>query len=212
MTELHDILPKELKVTLESLDYQEDGGLLITGIKFLENNLRVDFTLSFGGIDRPNEFWQIAIEGLKKEKIVFNGASYLEFYSDHCLLFEFTDNYIELYYNGKVDNSAELFIDLYQLHQARYHKFLDFGIGINAPDGILDLCKRENGLFARGSKQILEQYAKCLANHGTKTNFIGEINKENTNVKLLLFGDSYFVAESFKFRCLSQKDMGEGVL
>ncbi|HEX7414833.1 MAG TPA: hypothetical protein VF411_12390 [Bacteroidia bacterium] len=199
MTTIDEILPKELKAQLDSLDYQEDGGILITWVNFLDNNLKVNFTLSFGGIDRPKQFWNIEVTEIEKEKIVIEWANYPEIYSDHFLLYDFTDNYIELYFNGKTDNPEKLLIDLYKSHITNYNNDLEFGLGINAPNGMLKLCTNDSGLFARGPKRILREYEKCLISNGVKTNYINEIESDKKNLKLLIFGDSYFIAKDFKF-------------
>ncbi len=205
MIELYDALPKELVDILNSLDYEEDGGLRITAFKFSGDDLHVDFTIMFFGLEQPKQFWRVEIKGIKKQRIVIDWEKYPEIYSDHYLLYDFTDNYAELYFNGNANNSEKLFIDLFQLHQANYNK-LEFGDYINAHDGIVELCKRGRGLFARGSRRILESYATCLAKHGIQTNFVGEREKNNSNLKLLIFEKSYFIGECFNFTKLKQTD------
>lgn len=64
---------------------------------------------------------------------------------------------------------------------------------------MLKLCTNDNGLFARGPKRILNKYEECLNANGIKTNFINEIESEKKDLKLLIFGDSYFIAKDFKF-------------
>jgi hypothetical protein len=199
MLELHDILPKALKETLDSIDYEEVGGLLITGFKLLGNDLQVHFTLSFYESDLPKQYWQIEIKGIEIEKIVPEYEGYPRFYSDHYLLYDFTDNYIELYFKGSADNSENLFIDLYSLHRNLFENQIEIDKYLYAPDGILRLCERGHGLFAKGPEKILEEYAKCLLKHNISSYLIGEIEREKKNLKLLRFGESYFIGESFVF-------------
>src|ERR1035437_4650224 len=170
MNELLNDLPKELVDNLDKLEYQEDGGILINSVQLIEKDLQVDFTLSFGGYNIPQQIWSIDIKEIKKEKITIEWTNYTEIYSDHYLLYEFIDNFTELYFNCKADNSERLFIDLYQIHKALYN-LIDFGTYINAIDGLTKLCNSEYGLFARGPKNILTQYEKCLINHGVKTKY-----------------------------------------
>ena len=200
MKELLDYLPQELVDNLDKIEYQEDGGLMINTIKLVDEDLIVIFKLSFGGYNLPIQTWQIDIKKIKTEKIIFDWANYPEIYSDHSLLRDYLDNYTELYFNSKTENSEKLFIDLFKTHNLHFGKWIDFGTCINAPDGILELCKSDSGLFARGSKRILEKYEDCLIRHGIKTKFIGEVESEDKDFKLLIFGKSYFIAKDFEFR------------
>ncbi len=199
MTTRNDIFSTDFKTILDSLDYQENGGLVISSLKYINDDLKVMFTLSFGDNETPEQFWQLDIVDIEKERFVRNWATFPEIYSDHFLLYEFIDNYTELYFNGSTSNPEKILIDLYNSHISNYNNDLEFGLGINAPNGMLKLCTNDNGLFARGPKRILNKYAECLNANGIKTNFISEIESDKKDLKLLIFGDSYFIAKDFKF-------------
>ena len=199
MTTRNDIFPSDFKAILDSLDYQENGGLVISSLNYLNDDLKVLFTLSYGDNETPEQLWQLDIIDLEKERFVRNWTTFPEIYSDHFLLYEFIDNYIELYFNGSTSSPEKLLVDLYNLHFSNYSNDLDFGLGINAPNGMLKLCTNDNGLFARGPKRILIKYAECLTANGIKTNFISETESDKKDLKLLVFGDSYFIAHDFKF-------------
>jgi hypothetical protein len=96
----------------------------------------------------------------------------------------------------------KLLADLVELHTALYGNKLPFGFGINSPQGWQKLCTSPNGLFARGPKRIIDMYQKCLNKNGIKTSFLNEIAPNKKQFRLLLFGDSYFIAESFLFQRL----------
>ena len=199
MTTRNDIFPTDFKTILNSLDYQENGGLVISSLKYINDDLKVMFTLSFGDNETPEQFWQLDIVDIEKERFVRNWATFPEIYSDHFLLYEFIDNYTELYFNGSTSNPEKVLIDLYNSHISNYNNDLEFGLGINAPNGMLKLCTNDYGLFARGPKRILNKYAECLNANGIKTNFINEIESDKKDLKLLIFGYSYFIAKDFKF-------------
>ena len=202
MTTQNDIFPSNLNTIFGSLEYEENGGLVISALTYKGDDLKVLFTLSYGDNERPEQFWQLDIIGIEKERFVRNWVTFPEIYSDHFLLYEYIDNYIELYFNDKTSNPEKLLIDLYSSHSINYSSDLKFGIGINAPNGMLKLCSSDNGLFARGPKRILNEYAKCLTANGIRTNFISEIESDKKGLKLLLFGDSYFIGKNFKFSLL----------
>jgi len=199
MKELLNELPKELVENLNKTEYVEDGGLLIRSIRYIGDKLEVEFILSFGDYENPKQNWRINITGIKKEKIVINWASYPEIYSDHFLLYDFLDNFTELYFNSKASDSEKLFIDLFTKHNALFGRWIDFESYIHIPKGYSMLCSTHNGLFARGPKKILEEYNKCLISNEIKTTYIGEIESEYKTLKLLILGDSYFIGENFEF-------------
>ena len=194
----NDLFPSDFKAILDTLD-EENGGLVILSLKYLNDDLKVLFTLSYGDNEKPKQLWQLDIADIEKERFVRNWVTFPEIYSDHFLLYEFIDNYTELYFKGSTSNPEKLLIELYNSHILNYSNDLDFGLGINAPNGMLKLCTNDNGLFARGPKRILIKYADCLKANGIKTNFINEIESDKKNLKLLIFGDSYFIAKDFKF-------------
>ena len=200
MDELVNELPKELKEILNQIEYVEDGGILINSVELVDDNLEVELILSFGAYDIPNQIWRLNTTEIKKEKIVINWATYPEIYSDHFLLYEFLDSYVELYYNSKAIDSERLFIELYTKHEALFGKWIDFESYIYVPKGYSMLCSAQNGLFARGPKTILKEYEKCLISNGIKTTYIGEIESEYKMLKLLILGDSYFIGENFEFK------------
>lgn len=194
-----DIFPPNFKEIIESLDFQENGRIVITSIVYSVDDLKVYFNLYTGDDESLTQKWIVEIIGIEKEKIVRSFDAHPIIYSDHFLLYEYIDNYTELYYKGNVDDSLNLFIDLYKSHIDNYNNDLDFGFGINAPDGMLNLCRNGSGLFARGSKRILEKYENCLNSHGVKTYYLNEIECKNKNLLLLTLDNSYFIGKNFIF-------------
>ena len=68
------------------------------------------------------------------------------------------------------------------------------------PDRINELSRQDYGLFARGSKTILEVYKKCLNKHGIKGYFVGQSEVHNDKIfKLLKIGKSHVVGRNFFF-------------
>jgi len=194
-----DIFPPDLLAIFESLDYEESGGMVISSLDYTDTDLKVKFTLTKDDCQTSPQLWQLDVIDIKKERFVRNWTTYPEIYTDHFLLYEFIDNYIELYFNGSTQNPEKLLADLYDSHISNYSNALAFGLGINAPDGMLRLCTSESRLFTRGPKRILAKYAECLKINGIETNFIGEIESDQAGLKLLIFGESYFIGRDFKF-------------
>ena len=52
MTKLNDIFPSDFKTILDSLYFEENGGLVISTLQYLNDDLKVLFTLSYS--DKKN--------------------------------------------------------------------------------------------------------------------------------------------------------------
>lgn len=72
-----------------------------------------------------------------------------------------------------------------------------------------ELCEMEFGLFAKGPETYLEEYKSILEKQETQPYIYGNFKskkwtgeewiEENPNLKLLLMGESFFIADEFKF-------------
>ena len=203
MTQNLDIIPKDLRDSLESEEFEEmGGGLLIDSIVFNGDDIEILFTIKYSSDTVSEQRWKILVKNSATEIVTRNWAEYLEIFDDHFLLYEFHDNYVEIYFNNKASDPFKLLGDLVELHKFNFGDMLPFGFGLNTPTGWHDLCSTKNGLFARGPKRIIELYEKCLNKNGISTSLINEIHLDKKRRKLLLFGDSYFVGETFSFERL----------
>ncbi len=200
-------LPEKLSQALQLME-EEDGVIVIDSLVHTNSELEITFRIEYFHSELPTQFWKGNIPGIQKEHFINKGVSESTFaiYSEHPLLIELKDGWGELYYKGKTENAEKLFIDLYKLFEKSYWKSLGFGFKINAPEGMLNLCTYEAGLFACGPKSILSEYAACLNENNIKTSLIGEYEAWNDDLKVLIIGESYFVAKEFKFEFIKSID------
>ncbi|MBC6112418.1 hypothetical protein ACFOG5_10065 [Pedobacter fastidiosus] len=191
------IAPSDLENILTSKEYMEDGGMVISSLNYIDENLIVTFNL-FINNEKKNQ-WELKILKIADERFIRGWAQNFTAYSDHFLLYAFTDVFTDLYYNGKSTKPDKLLLDLYKSHLNNYYYDFPFTYGINEAMNVFKLCKDNSGMFARGSRKILMNYQECLAKHGIQSNFVGEIPCINKNLNLLVFGESYFIGEKFIF-------------
>jgi hypothetical protein len=213
MTELNDILPLELGSSFDSLDYEENGGLTAHSIKYLDNELHFDFSIFLGDVEHnETQYWQLQILNYCNSKIdIDNLGGYFKFYSDHFLLWEFTDVSTELYFKKASTNPERLLADIYAIHDSIFDNHIPLEKFIN-DKSLLTVCKSDTGLFARGPKKILTYYFDCLKKAGKEPYYFGEhIDKKwdgkewipkNNSLKLALLGRTYFIGETFLFKRL----------
>lgn len=192
-------IPENLEKVFKSYDYKENGGMVISELIYDDKDLVVTFHLYPSSDRETKQVWKLTIKNIIDEKFTRSWTYFFTFYSDHFLLYEFIEPHTELYFNGKATAPEKLFVDLYKSHLKTYSRDFHFAQGINGATDIFNLCKTTSGLFARGPKKIMEKYQICLAKHNIKSNFVGGIPKTDKNLKLLIFGESYFIGEEFLF-------------
>jgi hypothetical protein len=215
MTELHNILPKDLEETFHSLDYDQEGGLTVDAVKYLNNEMHFDFSLFLGDIEQnETQLWQLQVLNYRDSKIdIDNLGGYFNFFSDHFLLWEFIDNETELYFKNGTDNPEKLLADIYSIHNSTFENYIPLEKFVNG-NNLLTQCKSNNGLFGRGPKRILNYYFDSLNKAGKEPYFYGDyIAKkwdgekwvpEDKNLKVALLGGTYFVGQDFKFKRLDK--------
>ena len=213
-------MPKELEEAYSKLSSNNNGDFRVNAIKFLGDDLYFDFSISTETIDGQDEIqnWQMHVLKCRDSKIDFdNLEDEFRFYSDHFLLWEFTDKQVELYFKKGANNPELLFADIYILHHTIYKNLIPLEKFTNASksyngNNLLTLCKADYGLFAKGPKRILEYYYNSLTYANTEPYYFGDRKPlkwdgkkfidENKDLKLVLLGSSYFIGQDFKFNLL----------
>jgi len=196
-------LPRELEMVFASLDYEEEGWLIEKNLSFSEDKLQFDFVLHLGDEEKTKQQWQMIIEGYKTSRFYPEKlGSYFQYYDHHFLLWEFQNIWTELYVKKKSINPEALLADLCVTHQKSFGNFLPLGKFFNGANNFLELCNSGFGLFSKGPKKILDVYYDCLQRAGTEPYFFGQSNPglENSDLKLLIIGDCYFIGNNFHFR------------
>jgi len=207
--EIYNVIPEDLKITFDSLEYEE-GDFIVNGINFNQNNSELNFTLKLDyGDNLVFQSWKLITENCIDFKIDFDEIEpYFEFYNEHFLLNEFEDFQTEVYIKNSTENPEKLLTKLMELHYSKFENIFNidkFIIGKN----MLNRCKMNSGVFARGPKTILEDYFIILKEFGTNPYYFGnqkpgiwkrdnwEENK--TKYKLCILGKNYFIGTDFLF-------------
>ena len=215
MKEIFNILPIELEEAFSSAEFENEGGLDICSVEYLENVLLFNFSFYLDELEeRKQQFWQLQVEGYRDSKIdLDNFGDFIVFYSEHNLLAEFKDLETELYFKKKGDNPELLLSNIYELHTIVFDNLIPFEKFLRGRQ-LLMLCKSDTGLFARGPKSILQFYFDNLLKAGKEPYFFGERKpqfwngqkwiEETDNLKLALIGGTYFIGTDFNFKKLDK--------
>ena len=197
-------LNKELDDILSTLEFEEGGGIHITGTDWYSDDLRVEFAINTG-IDGKSQLWEIQINGVRTNLIKSDFADGIELFEEHPLLWPYNQLQTSLYFGRPTKRPYELFEGLYRVHLQETKKWFSFDKYINANVPIIDLCKSTTGQFASGPIKLLEAYKKELESHEMNPTIVGGYNpedstkKEKAQLKVLVIGDSYVVGETFEF-------------
>lgn len=203
-------LNSELDEILTSLEFEEDGGIYITGTDWYQDDLKLEIAVN-SGLDEGSQLWEAQVTGVREELIKSTWADDLRLLNDHVLLWPYNGTVSELYFSSPTEKPHELYVAVVEAHQRAVNNWipLDRFINIKPYLPLLKLCKSTNALFAKGPTELLEIYAKVLSDFNMKPNIFGErtpkrwINKqfeeEAGNLKVLFVGESYIVAEDFDF-------------
>jgi len=195
-----ELLPEELDKTLNSLEFDDEAGMLIESISYSEADLYLTFSIRFDE-DTARQLWRVTINGIADEFVTRDWTQSINIYNEHPLLLEYSDRYTELYFKGTTDNSEALFIEIFESLMQMADNVTDISDYLFSPERVKELSQQGYGLFARGPKTILKLYEQCLIKQGIKPIFIGEKEPslENRSLKLLKLGKSYFIAKNFVF-------------
>jgi hypothetical protein len=203
---VEDVLPFELNETLNSSEFDDEGGLVIESINHRDDIIAITLSIRFDAVkNTPNHLWLITACGVEIMRTLINWTQEIKLYNKHTLLLEFIDIEAELYFNGTTDNPQGLFVDISLELGNLAGNNIDVVNYIIPFTEVRKLSQQQYGLFAKGPKTILEVYASCLTKNGIKPIFIGEYEptEASKSLKLLRLGESYCIGHTFKFERLS---------
>ena len=205
------MLPKDLDNIFE--EYTEDDyKLFVTRADYAADKFNLDFVLEIQDINDEGavfQKWAVEAIGHRKNRVSFGYCDFLKILEDDPLLWEFTDVQSELYFNGQVNDPVRLFFDLYVLHKKLFEAYQSFNIHYGEDTPYFKQFQYSNGLLTKGPKRLMEHYANCLKQNGLGYSIVGDWRPtywdgekhipEPQDLKVLLLGDTYIIAESFSF-------------
>jgi hypothetical protein len=201
-------LNKELEAILASLEFEENGGIHITGTDWYSDDLKVEFAIKTG-VEGQNQLWEVQISGVRDELIKSDITDKMELLDEHPLLWTYNQWQTSLYFGNPTTKPYELFANIYDVHIKETANSIPFNKFINTHLPIIELCKSSAGLFASGPLKLMEAYKKELEAHGMNPTIVGGHNPkrwqnghqvdETEIVKILIIGKSYVIGQTFDF-------------
>jgi hypothetical protein len=209
------MLPKEIAGIIEKYD-TEDYDFYVAGADYLTDVFVLDFILDIQNSEGAIfQVWTVEATGYRKSIISFEPDYHISLENNHPLLWEFNDTQCELYYSGECKNIEKLFYSLYSAHKEMVGKYQDFNIFFEKDANDIQPLQYTKGFLAKGAKTLMEKYAACLKDNGLDfaiigerqpTYFDGEEHKpESKDLKVLIIGQTYIIAEQFSFTRREEK-------
>jgi hypothetical protein len=203
-----ETLNKDLRDIFETVEFEEDGSIHITGTDWYSDDLRLEFSINTG-VEGQSQLWEIQMTGVRADLIKSNFADKIELFEHHPLLWPHNQIQTCLYFGHPTTKPYELFSDIYVAHMKETMGWISFDKYINPDMPIVDLCKSAMGLFAEGPIALLEVYTRILEQHQMNPSIVGgsmskhwtgeEWVQDDVAIKALIIGDSFVVAETFDF-------------
>ena len=204
-----DLLNKDLLEIFSTDDFEENGGVHITGTDWYADDLKIELAINPGDSNQ-NQLWEIQIEGVREDLIKSEFANKLQLLDEHPLLWTYNQVETELYFSNRTEKPHELFVSIYEIHIRETRRWMELTKFINSKVSLIELCKSNSGQFARGPIKLMEKYGEELDKHKMSPSFYGRHNpkrwtdnqwvEETEPLKVLIVGQSYVVAEKFDFK------------
>lgn len=95
------MIPKTIIQIIETGEFEDDGGMLITGLDFFADDCKIKLSLNSGDEDVPNQLWEIQIENIREERICYEWFYDIQNLRKHKLLEPYLEINKELYIKSK---------------------------------------------------------------------------------------------------------------
>jgi hypothetical protein len=150
-------LNKELDDIFNSIEFEEEGGIYMTGADWFSDDLKLEFAVKTG-VEGRDQLWEVQIQRVREESIKANMAEKFDLLEEHPLLWTYNQRQINLYFSKPTSKPFELFTNIWTIHNRETRNWIPLDKYINTHLLTIDLCKSASGLFARGPIKLLEQY------------------------------------------------------
>nr|WP_263326956.1 hypothetical protein [Neobacillus sp. Marseille-Q6967] len=119
-----------------------------------------------------------------------------EVLDDHVYLWNYDNNLAELNFKGQCNDIKPVIADLFITHSNFVNGLIPLENYLNY--NIVDLLNQGEGLFSKGPVMLIKEHDKVLSAHGYKTSTIEFSKREKVSYKILIFGDSFVIANDFQ--------------
>ena len=153
----------------------------------------------------------IRVLGALEHRVVNFGTTVndIQIVEDHPLLYEYTTNPTAVFFKGTVENPDSVVMDIAQAHASTFYPWRHFPQYLNMEQALSTLFESGGGLIGQMPAPLAEHVIKILEHHNLEYKTAeGEPYIKlhdnpallQTKLKVLLFGNSYFVSYGFSIQ------------
>lgn len=201
------MLPAELARLLDEYD-QDDLNGRIEKATYENDMVSVALNVSPAWEVGKGQRWIVRSEGLLKFRIENTSAVEIEELEDHPFLWPFNEKVAELYIKRRALDPKALYVAITRTHYETLGPSEPLETHLmNNLTNLEERCAWDNGLFAKGPLPLLKVYTAALQEAGCEPYLFGEGEAKRwdgrqwvstkARAKVLLFGDSWIVADQF---------------
>jgi hypothetical protein len=188
-----------IKSAIASIDYYADRWVRLEEVRRISRGLLLSFGIHKGRRGELIEAWGVQCAQVHEAKITaWDGGGLALYSSNHPAARQFSAWQAEVSWSGASDEST-LIGSVYKEHV----KAVDDWIPFDSYSSIRNISK---GKFSfRGPEFLMRAYAKALRAIGEQPRVVLRRKKGAVSPRVLHFGDSYVVANSFVAERLAKK-------
>ncbi|ULO09605.1 hypothetical protein H1230_13020 [Paenibacillus sp. 19GGS1-52] len=179
-----------------------ENDVYLSLVSFVVNGNSIILTLELTYQDDENvlQKWEVQCNDFGEHKLELFYFSDFKVLEEHVYLWDYNNDYFELYFNGHVKDSKKIIGELYIAHRDITNNLIPFGTYINGK--IEWLLGFDIGLFAKAPMNLIREYFNVLEDNGLNGTLLPtksdkQWNGKQTDYKVLIFGDSYVIAKEF---------------
>ena len=198
----------ELAAVLATLDFEENGAVLIAAARWLgDRTCRLLLDVQTGAETEPRQAWLIRCADARTARVNGDWAASVALTTDHPLLLPYTQPRAELAFRGHAPDPRAVVGDLWEAHRAATGAWYPFEWFFNRGLPLAELLATGGGVLAEGPRPVLDAYAAAVAAHSVESSILAERpplrwldgawQPEPGRLRALVIGDSYVVAADF---------------
>ena len=177
-------------------EFSSDVQLSLDGIQIDEDNLILTFQVTCDLSYEKLQVWKVICTDFREHRFNVSFFEEFEVLDDHVYLWNINNNLADLYFKGQCSDIMPVIGELFITHSSFVNGLFPLENYLN--NKIVNLLNKGEGLFSKGPVNLIKEHAKVLSGNGYKTSIIEFSTKEKNSYKILIFGDSFVIANDFQ--------------
>lgn len=194
---------EELLKSIETLDYEENGGIGVVGAAWQNDNEDLELLIHVNtGGDETIQKWSLLCRSAREHEIKLGWDQYIEVFDDHVLLWPHIKARFTLWFSGSTESAPTAVGELWQAHAKSVGRWRPFSESINYSHDLESMIAGGHGQLACETEPLISIYQDIMQKHGFKTSRLlyGEPAVEQGKIIVLIVSKSYVVATAVEAR------------